>query len=382
MLFKSFGKFIVACLVLLGALLAPHQAQTPPVQLDFDFRSGALDWQAGFADLPATNTGFYDLQSGIRLLPPELGVSGTGFYIQGINHSDDLFMFLKRRLTVADGIVAGQKYRARYAIDFASEAQVGCASVGGAPGEAVYLKAGATPNEPLSLPQDEGFIQLRMNVNTGAQSVGGSAASTSGNIANGLPCNLQQRPFVSVHRVYEHLTQVTAAANGEMWLLLGTDSGFEERTRLYYQRIQVELIPVGSPALAVPSIITENSTGRAVALNSVTMLRDPFRLITTPRFSSDQRTRLMLFVLNADLLPGEDRSVFSAQIEGMDIVAETYPLTVEYVGKVPGVDSLTQIVLRLPDELDSQEQGSNWWISLKLRGAESNRAKILTRFVL
>ena len=117
---NGFIKFVMFCLwVVAGASVT--LAQGPPVQLDFDFRSGSLDWQAGFADLPPNSEEFYELQSGIRLLPSELGVSGTGFYIQGNNHSDDLFMFLKRRLTAADGVVAGQKYRARYTIDFASE---------------------------------------------------------------------------------------------------------------------------------------------------------------------------------------------------------------------------------------------------------------------
>jgi hypothetical protein len=51
------------------------------------------------------------LEAGIRPLPAELGIEGTGYYLQGMNHSDDLFMFLKRRLGTDDGVVPGQEYR-------------------------------------------------------------------------------------------------------------------------------------------------------------------------------------------------------------------------------------------------------------------------------
>jgi len=118
---------------------------------------------------PATDDGFYDLKAEIRSLPPELGINGTGFYIQGNNHSDDLFMFLKRRLSSADGVVVGVSYEITFKIVFASGAPTGCGGIGGAPGESVYLKAGASPAEPLALltppPTDPRFFShLRMNV--------------------------------------------------------------------------------------------------------------------------------------------------------------------------------------------------------------------------
>src|SRR2546430_15676422 len=128
-------------------------AQSATVSKSFDFRNGAQGWQEGFADYPpATDkTGFYELLAEIRTLPAELGTSGTGFYIQGNNHSDDLFMFLKRRLNAADGIVAGQAYQITFTLVFASNAASGCVGVGGSPGDSVTLKAGASPAEPKAL---------------------------------------------------------------------------------------------------------------------------------------------------------------------------------------------------------------------------------------
>ncbi len=57
--------------------------------------------------------------------------------------------------------------------------------------------------------------------------------------------------------------------------------------------------------LPAPVLLTEPDTDRAVALNLATLMRDPFEVSTLFNFSSDHQTRLMLFVLNGDLLPGE-----------------------------------------------------------------------------
>lgn len=239
------SRIVVSGLFLcLGPIVLAQSAA--PITESFDFRNGALGWQAGFADYaPGTDQdNLFDLKAEIRNLPPELGITGTGFYIQGINHSDDLFMFLKRRLDRADGIVAGQTYQITFSILFASNAQTGCGGVGGSPGESVYLKAGASPAEPVPLlsppprvPQE--FSHLSMNVDKGNQAQSGIAGSVTGHIANGLPCNLNENPYVSIQRTHQHSSLVNANSRGELWLLVGTDSGFEALTALYYQRIDV-----------------------------------------------------------------------------------------------------------------------------------------------
>jgi uncharacterized protein (TIGR03437 family) len=122
---------------------------------------------------------------------------------------------------------------------------------------------------------------------------------------------------------------------------------------------------------AAPVLLTEAKTNRAVALDSVTFVRDPFNLSTVHNFSLDQRTRITLFVVGLDLLLGEDASAVTAQAE--DAAHNVYPMTVEYVGKVPGHDWLTQVNVRLPNGLPSAGDVS---VSVSLRGATSNKAVI------
>jgi hypothetical protein len=116
-----------------------------------------------------------------------------------------------------------------------------------------------------------------------------------------------------------------------------------------------------------PTLLTEANTNRAIALDSVMLVRDPFPLTRPVGFGPDQRTRVMLFALGLQLLPGEDISVVTAQAE--DSAHTIYPLTVEYVGKVSSFDWFTQVVLRLPDGLGSGDV----LVSVSLRGAVSNK---------
>src|SRR2546425_10457114 len=142
-----FRRLSIALLTLVTFTpIALAQGTPSPVSVSFDFRNGALGWQAGFARYPpATDkNGFYELLAEIRSLPADLGVNGTGFYIQGNNHSDALVMFMKRGLSAGDGIVAGQTYQIDFTIIFASSAASGCIGPGGSPGDSVNLRAGAS----------------------------------------------------------------------------------------------------------------------------------------------------------------------------------------------------------------------------------------------
>lgn len=124
---------------------------------------------------------------------------------------------------------------------------------------------------------------------------------------------------------------------------------------------------------APPTLLAEGSTNQAVALDSVTFERDPFTLATSHNFSFDQRRRIMLFALGLELMANEDMSAVTAQAE--DAGHTIYPVTVEYVGKVPNLDWLTQVNIRLPDGLAPGDV----LISVTLRGAVSNKALIRIR---
>ena len=365
---------LVALLLITHTPAVLGQGTPAPVSISFDFRNGALGWSAGFADYPpATDKNdLYELRAEIRPLPPELGGGGTAFYVHGNNRSDDLFMFMKRRLDSSDGIVAGQTYQVNFTLVFASATQSGCFGAGGEPGAA--LKAGATPAEPIALlDRSPLFPWLRMNVGKGGQGYGDLAASTTGSIANGVPCGSEPPRYISIQRNHQHTSLVNANSRGELWLLVGTDSTFEGTTGLYYQRIEVTLTPV-SPALR-PVLLTDQTTGRAVAFDSVSLSKEPF-LVSSERnyFSADHRTRLTLFAYNLELKTGEDLAAITVQAE--DSQHRVYALPVESALEIPSRTWIKQVTVKLPDQLQGLGEVS---VKIALRGVTSNPALISIR---
>lgn len=218
--------------------------------LSFDFRNDLQGWEAGVADYPLVQQNNLQFQAALRDLPDELGIEGSGFRVQSFNTPDDLFTFIKRRLTVLDGIRAGETYLVSYSILLASNAPSGCVGTGGSPGDSVYLKAGASQIEPDRVLSQSG-LEFIPNIDVGDQATGGDGASLVGTIANGVPCDLipdlEDAPYVLLLREHEHPQEVTANANGELWLVIGVDSGYESLTALYYVRIDVTLTRQAPP---------------------------------------------------------------------------------------------------------------------------------------
>lgn len=224
----------------------PVDAVTPrPLVISSDFRSGGHGWTAGFADYSPANDrdGLMELDAGLRPLPVEIDPVATGFYITGHNRSDDLFMFLKRRLTAEDGILPGGMYAVELDVVLASNAGGdACAGIGGHPGFSVYLKGGGAGVEPqVSLTEDDHY---RLNLDKGNQSQGGFAATVLGDISTHSSLCYYEAPFHTIRRQGVHTHVLTADSAGTIWLLVGTDSGFEGKTRLYYQSITATLRPL------------------------------------------------------------------------------------------------------------------------------------------
>jgi hypothetical protein len=98
------------------------------------------------------------------------------------------------------------------------------------------------------------------------------------------------------------------------------------------------------------------------------MMRDPFPLGNFLNTSADQHTRIMLFATGIELAPRE-----TVAVQAQDSQTRVYPLVVEDVRKVPNLDWLSQIVVRLPDSIDVE---GDFQISITCRGTVGNKAVI------
>jgi hypothetical protein len=129
--------------------------------------------------------------------------------------------------------------------------------------------------------------------------------------------------------------------------------------------------PTPTPMPTPPVLITQPNTSRAVALHSTLFHREPFKVKSSVNLSSDQRTRIMLFTTNLELLSGETPAAIT--IRAIDLRGYSYTLPVEQVLKFSNMSWLTTLIVRLPD--DTTISG-DLLINVSIRGVASNNAFI------
>lgn len=197
----------------------------------YDFSSGKEGWDGGFAEYPVGEEVFYELEFEHTSLPANIDSSQKALRISGNNHSDDLFMFIKTKVT---GLQANKFYNVVFRLEIASKAPTNRIGVGGPPGEGVTLKAGATLIEPNKM--NNGNNYYLMNIDKGNQIYPGADMDTLGHIGVSDTTTV----FTLIYRNnISHPFPITTDADGEVWLIIGTDSGFEATTTLYYNKIEV-----------------------------------------------------------------------------------------------------------------------------------------------
>lgn len=131
--------------------------------------------------------------------------------------------------------------------------------------------------------------------------------------------------------------------------------------------------------LKAPTLISQATSTRAVAFESVTMREEPFPLTSTVAYSPDNRTRICVFAIGVQLLPGEGVNAFTADVQ--DSSGKLYPLRVEFMGAVPDVagppplalGGVTMFILRLSDDLGDV---GDVLLRINSHGLASNRVRV------
>ncbi|MEC3881033.1 hypothetical protein [Parapedobacter sp. 10938] len=224
-----FSGVSIALLVFSSCL--KNEGSQQMVTVYSDFSEGQDGWQADFSEYSGDNAETYELEEGIAPLPAPLDEAQSAYRISGMNRSDDLFMFLTKRV---QGLKPGVRYHGRFKIRLASNAPTGGVGAGGAPGESVGLGVGLTADKPVSSADEENFY--RMNIGKIQQCcTDGTDMVVIGDVANGTDGDV----YTSIERTGGFSAETDH--QGVLWLVVGTDSGFEGRTTLYYTSIEVAL---------------------------------------------------------------------------------------------------------------------------------------------
>ncbi len=113
-----------------------------------------------------------------------------------------------------------------------------------------------------------------------------------------------------------------------------------------------------------PVLATEDNSQRAIALDTVIFVRDPFVITNDQYFGVDKRTRVSLFAINIVLANG---LVVTAQ--AVDSQQVTHQLQVEFAGALPTFLGFTEIVVKLPDGIAT---AGDLRVTITVRGKTSN----------
>ena len=188
-------------------------------------------WTGDFADYPENDSITYELSYKHDLLPENLNSSGAlkALHVSGKNLNKDLFMFIKKKIS---GLRPNKTYSLIFNMKLASNTPT--VSETSLIGESVHLKVGASVVEPKKELQSGVY---RMNINKGNQAESGVDMITIGHI--GVAATTTTYKIINRNNSSDFL--VTTDDTGEIWLMVGTDSGYQGLTSLYYTQIDVFL---------------------------------------------------------------------------------------------------------------------------------------------
>lgn len=201
-------------------------------KLAINFADASAKFESGFTDYAPDQKEDIKFASGVKAIP---GLY-KGYLLGGTNLSDDLYMFVSTK-------VIGLSPNANYSlainkVTIATNVPKGQAGVGGRPGEDVWIKVGAYNEHPEEVLRESNYVTT--NFDHGNQSNDGHNAFVIGNFAKqseDKSKNYELKDLIS----HKHL-DVVSNSHGEMWLIFGTDSGFEARTDAYFISADVNLV--------------------------------------------------------------------------------------------------------------------------------------------
>lgn len=189
--------------------------------------------------------------------------------ITGNNHSDDMFMGFYRQIT---GLEPNTAYIFKLNADIGTNVSSGMMGIGGSPGSSVYVKAGFVSEMPVTEVGEDGQIRLT-NVDKGNQSQSGTDMKVLSNIEkdSGDSSNAYENK-----NIYGYFF-VKTDSEGSIYFVMGTDSGFEGLTRLYYDNMHLtireatsyNLSTIQEPNFWIQTNYTELESGASAAIPTV-----------------------------------------------------------------------------------------------------------------
>ncbi|MDX9882211.1 MAG: hypothetical protein RBS73_09100 [Prolixibacteraceae bacterium] len=199
------------------------------------FETGANGWEAVFGSYPEGEEEFYELAAGVKALPVPLDQTKKSYMLSGNNHSDALRMFLAKQI---GGFTPGAAYELDIKLKLASKYPQESSGIGGSPGGAVHLVAYASANgyekKYTGSTEEPGYFEIEIKKDTFDNKAQSEAELGTVGIEG------DEFEYELIERTNDESMICKADTQGKIWVVLGTWSGFEGITTLYYDEIELK----------------------------------------------------------------------------------------------------------------------------------------------
>jgi hypothetical protein len=226
-------KYLILVLLLVATLAScKKNNEIKFKEFDFDFNQSAENWEVFFSDYPIGEEDFYELEFSHSYLPQPLDVTKMSVKISGNNHSDDLLSFIVRKF---ENLKPNTVYSVTFNVELASNATTNGIGIGGSPDLA--LGFGGLAYQPANN-INQGYY--RPNFISLLQSGGSNEVIKSAGRIGVSPDSPAAFTLINRNNLSEPI-QLKTNGDGELWLMIGTDSGFEGPTMLYFKSINIRM---------------------------------------------------------------------------------------------------------------------------------------------
>ena len=225
---------VFACFCFMFTLLAcndNNRSHPDPVQFTWNFHTNTGGWAGDFTGYPLGEEEAYELQFSHDSLPEPLDGTQHALRLSGRNNNSKLFMFVKKQVS---GLQPNTIYYAKFTIEFASnEPGIYSGPLSGQ-GNGIYVAAGATMVEPLKMIEENHYAlnigKCNLNQDGDDMVVLGNYSNDTNDPVYALKTIVNQKPFHCI-----------TSEQGELWIIVGIDSGVQHTTTAYFNNIKVDL---------------------------------------------------------------------------------------------------------------------------------------------
>ena len=236
------------CVFLISCGSGSSSSSTPPKEkqsllLTYDFSESAQGFSIDTADHYVEHQLNNKITSEMADLPSPYEYR-KGIMFQWDNYSDDMKGFIKKKIT---GLNANSQFQVDFNVDVLTFMSDACGGIGGSPGESVRVKAALLVEEPVKSIEshyiyDVLYQEYVISIDDGQS--GGDDVVVLGHIGLPIPCDddffanhvWEIKPLSNDENFF-----ITTNSNGEAWIYVSIDSGFEGRSTFYLAEVELSI---------------------------------------------------------------------------------------------------------------------------------------------